>query len=267
MLINKKNTLKRFKKEAVLGLILVIVTAVSFVFFRNKDAGRTEYKIGVVADIHAGNEKIRTIDGVVYNYPREYKNLFTTTLREMKDENVDFVIAVGDNTNNGKNQYADTLVKIAKQEKMEIIWTKGNHDREATNVMKNFGVNDKYYYYADKGRWRIIVLDSSEIDPTNSGGISPEQMTWLKESLKTDKNVAISMHHPVYNEFDLEKAHDGYAEFQKLIEESGNVKHVFSGHYHTVDFSKTVNGVEYRTIKALTLEKEVPNYKIVNLQR
>jgi 3',5'-cyclic AMP phosphodiesterase CpdA len=258
---------KNFKIGVSLAISLVIVVVFGFILFQNiKDANRVNYKMGVITDIHAGNEKNRIIDGNIINYPREYKKLFTTTLKEMKNNGVDFVISTGDNTNNGKNQYADTLVRIAKEEKMEIIWVKGNHDREATNVMKNFNVKDKYYYYVEKGRWRIVVLDSSEINPAGIGGMLPEQMNWLKETLKTDKNIIIAMHHPVYNEFDLEKAHDAYGEFQKLIEDSGNVKYVFSGHYHTVDFSKKVNGIKYEITKALTLEKEVPNYKIINLQ-
>ncbi|HBI33674.1 MAG TPA: hypothetical protein DEA43_03585 [Candidatus Moranbacteria bacterium] len=258
---------KQFKRT-IIWLLLGFFLIALIVFLNNKRTEKSDYKIGLVTDIHAGNEKTRfNIDGVDYGFPREYKKLFLKTLLEMKKEKVDFVLAIGDNTNNGKNQYADTLVKIANENKVEVIWVKGNHDREKTNVMRNFGLKGKYYYFVDKGSWRIIVLDSSEIDPTNTGGISSEQTLWLKETLKTEKDIIIAMHHPIYSESDLEKRHPVYDEFQKIIEEAGNVKYVFSGHYHTVDFSKTVNGIEYQIIKSLTLEKDVPNFKIINIQK
>jgi predicted phosphodiesterase len=251
----------------LVGLFLFAVSVIVFIFSHNKGLAKNDLKIGLISDIHAGNEETRfIIDGVGYGFPRQYKKLFSDALVEMKITNVNFVIANGDNTNTGKNQYADTLVQIANENNMEVIWVKGNHDREKTEVMKNFGVKGRYYYFIDKGPWRIIVLDSTEIDATNAGGISLEQTTWLRKSLETEKNVIIAMHHPIYIEPKLENLHDSYGAFQKIIEEAGNVKYVFSGHYHTVDYSKKVNGIEYVIIKSLTLEKDVPNFKIINLK-
>lgn len=259
---------KKWLKISLLILITFILVVIIFFSYGkiiNHDNNRLNYKVGLITDIHAGNEKNRIINGINYGFPREYKKLFVKALNEMKAQGVDFVIAAGDNTNNGKNQYADTLIRLAKENDMEVIWVKGNHDRQKTEVMKNFGLKDGYYYYMDKGKWRIIVLDSSEINPSSTGGFSSEQLSWLKEKLKTDKNVVIAMHHPVYNEFDLNVANDTYVEFQKIIKEFGNVRYVFAGHYHTIDSEKEVDGIKYFIAKALTLEKDTPNFKIINL--
>jgi hypothetical protein len=58
-----------------------------------------------------------------------------------------------------------------------------------------------------------------------------------------------------------------YEEFEKIISQSGNVRHVFSGHYHDTDWSKLYNGVEYHIIPALSLDENTPHYKIFQLNQ
>jgi len=262
--LQKKSKLFIICAGAFVFLVLVIFSY--FIFFKNKLNLYEGSKIGLIADIHAASDEERMVDGVVMGYPRVYKQHFSAALDEMKKQGINLVIALGDNTNAGNNKKAQSLVDIAKSEGMKVIWVKGNHDMKGTDVMKKFGVQSPYYYYTDKGDWRIIVLDSSEIDPAGTGGIDEQQLEWLKNTLKTDKKVIIAMHHPVYNESDTNIVQDIYKGFKETIEKAGNVKYVLSGHYHTKSISNVSNGITYKTIKSLTLDENIPNFEILSLQ-
>lgn len=246
-------------------LVLIIF---SYFYFENKPENLHDgSKIGLVTDIHAGSGQKNGANGTVRAYPRVYKQHFSATLDEMKKEGINLVIALGDNTNTGKIMNAETLVEIVKNKDIEVIWVKGNHDREENDVMKVFNVQKPYYYFVDKGDWRIIVLESSEIDPVGTGGIGQEQLDWLKNSLRTDKSVIVAMHHPVYVSADSDTIIGDYAEFQNILEKAGNVKYVLSGHLHTKTLSRTINGITYKTIKSLTLDEDVPNFEILTLKK
>jgi len=269
--INSKfgNYGKKYLKWLLPGVVFLILASGLF-FLKNNNPLESLFakkygRIGIVTDIHAGNMKEKIADGVITGYPRQHKKLFSQALDEMKAQGIDFVIALGDNTNEGKPMYADTLVEIAKEKQVDIIWVKGNHDRIETNVMRSFGVTGKYYYYVDKGDWRVIVLDSTEIDQTYVGGMKQAQLDWLKTALQTNKSVIIAMHHPIFSQSDPSQVQANYVQFKDILEKAGNVKYVLSGHWHTQSLSQTVNGITYKTIKSLTLDENVPNYEILNL--
>jgi 3',5'-cyclic AMP phosphodiesterase CpdA len=220
--------------------------------------------IGVVTDIHAANDKQRLVEGNVYGFPRKFKTYFPYALEEMKKQGVSVVLALGDNTNVGKSHYAKDLVEMAKSAKMDVIWVKGNHDTRSSGVMKYFGV-DQTYYLRDFQNWRIIVLDSTAIDPNGIGGIDAVQMEWLKQTLKTDKSVIIAMHHPIWQRANEEAISPIYGDFEKIISGSGNVKMVFSGHWHTEDWTRTYDGIEYHEIPSLTADENNAQFKIIKL--
>lgn len=248
-------------------LILVIVFAGSFFYYKRVNSLTA---IGVISDIHAANDKQRMVDGLVYGYPRKYKEFFPFALEAMKKQGVSVVLALGDNTNVGKSHYAENLVGMAKNAHMDVIWVKGNHDRKETEVMKDFGV-DPTNYFRDFKDWRIIVLDSTVIDTNGIGGIDEAQLKWLTESLKTSKGVIIAMHHSIWERTEdgkqvKDSIYPSYDKFEKIISQSGNVKYVFSGHYHIPDWVHVYNGIEYHIIPSLTRDEDNAQFKIVNLK-
>jgi 3',5'-cyclic AMP phosphodiesterase CpdA len=263
--------LQKKKSILIFAGLFIFLGLISGFFYHKYNAGATTLhensKIGLITDIHAGNEKERIIEGVTMGYPRVYKEHFSAALDEMKKQGINLVIALGDNTNEGNEKKAQTLVDIAKNKNMEIVWVKGNHDREETNVMNVFGVQSPYYYYVDKGDWRIVVLDSSEIDPAGTGGIDPQQLDWLKNILQTDKSVVVAMHHPIYDEQHTDQILSVYSDFKNVLEKAGNVRYVLSGHWHTQAVANISNGITYKTIKSLTLDENVPNFEILTLQK
>lgn len=260
------NKNRKYCKYGGFCILATLLIAGLFFCFNFYEGNRNLAVIGIVTDIHAANDKERIIDGIVMGYPRVYKEHFSAALDEMKKQGTSLIIALGDNTNAGNNKKAQSLVDIAKNKGMEVVWVKGNHDREETNVMEKFGVQRPYYYYVDKGNWRIVVLDSSEIDPAGTGGVDDKQLEWLKNILQTDKKTIIAMHHPVYSESEPNVVQDIYKVFKETIEKTENVKYVLSGHYHIKSTTNISNGITYKTFKSLTLDKDIPNFEILSLQ-
>lgn len=135
--------------------------------------------------------------------------------------------------------------------------------------MSVFGVKKDYYYTVDRCNWRFIILNSCEEDASSVGGIGSQQMEWLEQALKTDKKVIISMHHSIWDKDTKEFIYPKFAEFEKIVSDSGRVEYVFSGHTHIDDYSKSYNGVEYHAIPGLSLgldEKYSYSKKIFSLE-
>jgi len=262
---------------------MVAILAVSIFFVLVKKYGlhyliQSETKIGWVTDIHADRFKKRDVDsGIIY--PKKYMEYLPKTLDAMKDEGVDVVIATGDNTNSGDDNYARDLKRIADEKKMEVLWVRGNHDND--EVMGILGVED--YYYNDYGNTRIIVMDTTEYlnsEYDYKGGVNPEQLAWLREAVKTDKEIIVAMHIPVFdsdteaiNTYDLKSEFFGlsqdvlerFSELEGILSESNNVKMVLSGHWH-MSWRKEYNGIEYYGESALTREGSEGAYATINLE-
>ena len=234
-------------------------------------------KIGWITDIHADRFKRRTIDsGTIY--PRKYEDYLPKALDAMREQGIDMVIATGDNTNSGDDNYARELSKIAQEKNMNMIWVRGNHDND--KVMSILAPGKNKYYYEDYGNTRIVALDDVEANGDYQGYIDPEQLNWLKEILKTDKQVVISMHIPIFDGGDelmnnyLLKGDDfvkmgdlleRYSDFEKVLRENNNVIAVISGHWH-VPWRKQYNGINYYGQAALTREGYTGAYGVLDLK-
>jgi 3',5'-cyclic AMP phosphodiesterase CpdA len=142
----------------------------------------------------------------------------------------------------------------------QTLWVKGNHDS------KNFRYLALDNYFTDFENWRFIILDSSDKFGSSTGFLENSQISLLSEWLKTDKNVAIAMHHPpfFYNSRKNIYTTDEiplYDDFFKAL--TPNVKYVFTGHWHFNQTSE-INGISFITQKALTQDK-VCNYTNLDL--
>lgn len=232
------------------------------------------HKIGIVTDFHAASQSTRvkeTPGNIVY--PNKYKQLLPQALEKMEAEGIKLVIDLGDNTNNNSKKHAGEIKRIVEEEEMETLWVKGNHDSNESGIMRILG-SPSNYYFIDRYEWRIIALDTSEgLDGkenipgyvTYNGGLSRVQMDWLKDVLKTEKDVIIAMHHPIWDRETLDFVNPIYKEFEEIIEKSGNVRFVFSGHWHTPYWEKELNGIKYFGITALSLEGSEGFYKTMDL--
>lgn len=254
-------------KKIIFAALLLVILAGGLIFFWRKNSGhrsfgKGEEKIGWVSDIHADRFKKRDVDSGLL-YPKKYKEYLPKVFDAMRDEGITTVIATGDNTNSGDDNYARDIKRIAEEKKMDVIWVRGNHDND--EVMSILGVFGGNYYYRDMENVRVIVLNTTQY-PNGEydyfGGINAEQMAWIEESLKTDKKVIVAMHMPMFNE---DKLLEKYASLEKLFRESGNVKMVLAGHYH-VPWQKEYNGIKYYIEGALTRAGEEGAYATINLE-
>ncbi len=198
------------------------------------------FSVSLVSDIHADSVKERD------NSKKRAKNIiypkkYSKYLKKVFDNGSDLYIVLGDNTNTGSKKYAKRLAKLA--ENKNVLWVKGNHDGDS---FKHLSSRTEYVY--DRDNWRIIVIE------TKTNGMKSDSLNWLKEQLKTDKKVAICMHHPIWGDSWEDKEIRGFTDFRMAIAESGNVKYVFSGHIHVPRKKKIVNGIEYISVVALTLK-------------
>lgn len=218
--------------------------------------------IGWISDIHAGSTSVRNGDSEVGNIqePKKYDESLNSVLSELKKKSVSTVVVSGDMLNLGEKKYVTVMKKIAKKYKMDMIWVKGNHDKEA--AMKEFG---KTYYYKDYENTRIIVLDNTAIYNDFYGGLPQEQIDWLRQALLTPNDVVISMHIPIFSRSSEGRLLlDRYAEFENMVSTSGNVKLVLFGHFHE-NYETELNGVKYKILQPLNKKNENRSYGLVNL--
>lgn len=261
--------------------IAVLVVAISFYFlkkastypvlrnsFRNTTIVRKVFpaaipkKIGWVSDIHADRFKRRQVDSGLL-FPRRYKEQLPSIFDDMKKQGIDTVIATGDNVNSCDENYANDILRIAREKKMFVVWVRGNHD--CAKTMTLLGVKDiagKYYYFYDYGDTRIVVLDDVQMDPYDYfGSIDKDQLVWFRTVLETKQKVIVAMHIPIFAEDALMEK---YIELEKIIHEAGNVKLFLSGHYHKI-WQKEYASVSYRGEATLTQDGAKGQYGIIDL--
>ena len=167
-------------------------------------------------------------------------NIIFETLRDTATAmRPDFVVSVGDVTNNGtEEEYALYLGRI---EASGLAWltVPGNHEYRTPEghtsltgpprFKRIFGGPD--FAFAHCG-WKFIGLDIVAFDT-----LLPKQMNWLKDQLKGfEGRAVVFMHYPPAL---IKGWEEGYwtangKEFMKLLEDD-RARYFFSGHIHVFD--------------------------------
>src|SRR5690349_17513832 len=139
--------------------------------------------IAYITDIHLNEQ-----------YPKELgvdaeKN-WQLILEDVKSRNVNEIIFGGDI---GEASAHNWFFRSLEEFKWRI--TLGNHDvfREVLkSAPAHSSVDNPELYYSDETTFlKYIFLDSS------SSEISPLQLMWLEEQLKTGKKIILFLHHPI----------------------------------------------------------------------
>lgn len=151
----------------------------------------------------------------------------------------DMVIFTGDLSDTGG---LDTYAALASELNRLVApyhLMLGNHDdRDAfTKTFTSIAPDEGYIQRAvDTGEGRVILLDTLETGRTE-GRLDENQLAWLKRQLDAarDRPVYIFTHHPPFpihmphlDPIGLIDADELYA----LLQEHGNVRHIFAGHAH-----------------------------------
>lgn len=110
--------------------------------------------------------------------------------------------------------------------------TLGNHD-SYSDVVKQAPLttlgSGEHYHADEDDAFKYIYLDSS------SDSISRQQLQWLQEELKTEKNIALFIHHPVLpvdTKVDHKYPLQNREEVKACLIKSGREIAIFCGHYH-----------------------------------
>ena len=238
-----------------------------------------EIKIAVMADVHLDIAK----DG---------EKRVDEFLRVAKEENVDFMMHLGDFAypndtsktkcpietmpNNVRNayelpSYVDKEAILEKYNNFGIpaYHTMGNHDfdfLEPEDALKMYGIPNGYYSFHKNG-WHFIVLDGNYF--RNEDGsyehydcgqyfyhdlpyLTPTQLAWLEEELKTSDEPAVMFSHQAL--FDYDGGIKDLPAFEKIIKAAKargkEIRMCLSGHMH-LDGMDLVDGTYYHNVASL----------------
>ncbi len=194
-------------------------------------------------------------------------------LKDIKEENIDYIICTGDI---GENEGIPYFFEQLKGNTLRI--TLGNHDKfDAISKYHDVGADhtsERFYGSTLKAYFKFIFLDSS------SGTIDGQQLEWLKKELISTKPIVIFMHHPVIG-LNLKVDEIGKLknrnELTEMLTGTTNAIHMYCGHYHMEDTSVHKNITQYITpavafqIKkspdSITLDTSISGYRIIRMEK
>ncbi|MGV3601202.1 MAG: metallophosphoesterase family protein [Dyadobacter fermentans] len=153
----------------------------------------------------------------------------------------------------------------------------GNHDKFA-DIRPHYepayleGKSEMFHAVEDS-HFKYIFLDSS------SDSVSEMQLWWLENELVTTRHVLLFIHHPVLQVLtavDFKYPLLNRAAVKELLVRSDREITIFSGHYHTDDFTKEENLTQYVTPAASVQMEKNPleivvhsryyGYRIIELE-
>jgi predicted phosphodiesterase len=246
-------------------------------------------KFGIITDIHHAERE--TPSGSTRYYNESVAKL-SECVDLMNEQNVDFLIELGDFKDQGALPKEEETLKFLNTVETEFSRFKGpcyhvlgNHDHDTIskqqflNGISNEGFKKASGYYSfNRSSFHFIILDANytstgaEYDHDNfdwnDAYIPESQLEWLKNDLQLNKMPAVIF---IHHRLDTPPADRQYCPgnadtVRKILEDSGNVMIVFQGHYHEGDLCKLKN-IYYYTLKAV-VEGSGPennNYAIVEI--
>ena len=232
-------------------------------------------KIAVVTDIHYGlDQKTQTAGDMGLEMLQE-------SLSQIENEDFDLLVDLGDRLNDQKLAEARACLKelapIFRNIRMPRHHILGNCDiLDVQKQEKILGTTLTNHSITMSG-WHFLFLSS--YDGSIGGTLDNFALNWLERELESNNLPKIVFSHQPLDEEklpenrffskDISQAYsNGAAEARKIMEKSGKVKLVVSGHLHQNKISE-LNGISYCTITALTpfrdSEKLEPAYAVLKL--
>ncbi len=193
----------------------------------------------------------------------------------MNKERPDFLVELGDFKDLGPDKastvgYLDTIEGVFRGFDGDRYHVLGNHDLDALDKSEflahvtNAGQAKALSHYSfERGGVKFVVLDAcynSKMEDYRPGNwkwtdanVPPEQLGWLANELESAKGDAIVLCHQCLDpQSDDNHRVRNAAEVRAVIERSGKVRAVFTGHQHSGRINE-VNGITYYSLRALVL--------------
>lgn len=227
-------------------------------------------RFGMLSDIHYADREPAGIRFYRQSLPK-----MKECIDRMNQEKLDFVIELGDfKDQDAIPNEANTLKYLSDIESAfqkfdgRTYHVLGNHDMDGiskTQFLERVENTDipktkSYYSYTLKDV-HFVVLDGNY---TNEGkdydhgnfswddaGISENQISWLKDDMKSNKlPVIVFIHQMLDDSKNVKQAVANAAEVRQILEHSGKVICVFQGHVHEERYN-LINGIHYYSVNAM----------------
>lgn len=278
---------KRFLKYIIFFSLTV------FVFSYGRSETKPIFSFGIIADV-----QYCECAPVGTRFYSNSLNKLTESIRDFNARDLSFVIQLGDLIDKDIESI-ESVLPVFNKIKAKQYNVLGNHDynvekKEKENVHEKIGLVSRYYEFESNG-WRMIVLDGNDlssyappdspeqIEETESlfqqiqdrgainahdwnGGLSSQQITWLKDILKrssrSGEKVLLFCHFPVYPPRKENLWND--VELIELLESYPCVVALFSGHYHSGNYAKK-KGIHYLILQGMVETENSNAYSIVEV--
>ena len=225
---------------------------------------------GIMADIQYADKK-----------PNGSRNYYTlerlgAAVEELNRLDLAFTIQLGDIID-GNTTHEQTLLELDRvlegyrQLTMPAFHVVGNHCISAGKEELKERLNLPRFYYdfqtPEAPGWRFIVLDSND---GGYGAIGKKQLKWLRKRLAKAKraaqNVIVFSHYPLLHEAAPNGSLNHPEAALKILEESGCVVALFSGHDHAGGYAFR-NGIHHITLKGMLEAPESNAFATITLSK
>ena len=239
------------------------------------DGERPVVRFGMVADPHYADIPDRWCgDNRCY---RESLAKMSAAVKAFSELKCDFLIELGDL----KDQTKGPEETLAALDAIEARFTAfkgdchhvcGNHDFDCITPaqfyahIRNAGQTPTRGYYAfERGGIKFLVLDAcytSDMkhydrgNPWTDANVPPEELEWLKSELAAAKGPAVVFVHQLLDPAAARGGHliKNHAAVREVLEQSGKVKNVITGHQHCGAVS-VLNGIAHYSLAAQVDER------------
>ncbi|HLL61205.1 MAG TPA: metallophosphoesterase, partial [Candidatus Nitrosocosmicus sp.] len=232
-------------------------------------------KFAIINDIHNGPPGSGFKNGIERKLTQKAEPLVKKFVENMNQaEHLEFVIVLGDFIEDVNNRdididYFNKTCNLLSALKMPTHYMIGNHDVRTLSEddIKKIINYERLYYTFDKGDYHFICLSFEMIGNHTKvlsdirAEVSEEQREWLKNDLsQTHKPTIVCIHYGLAEDdmkgnFWFESGShnallDNRTEVKQILERSGKVKAVISGHQHW-NRMKVENGIPYFVVTSL----------------
>ena len=245
-------------------------------------------RFGLVTDCHYADipyaKREHPIGDAAY---RETLAKLRECVAVMDSERPSFLIELGD----FKDEGPDKASTIGYLDKVEAVFSQfsgpryhvlGNHDldlldkKEFLARIKNYGQDEAQAHYSfDVSGIRFIVLDAcynsklEDYAPGNwewtDANVPPPQLAWLEEELASAPGQVVVFGHQCLDpNADTRHQVRNAADVRAILEKSGKVNAVFTGHQHS-GLVSCVNGITYYSLRAMVLNSGENGYAVADI--
>ena len=265
------------------------LTAVTVVGCKSPKEGELPLmRFGLVTDCHYADipyaKREHPIGDAAY---RETLSKLRECVAVMESERPSFLIELGD----FKDEGSDKASTIEYLDRVESVFSRfpgpryhvlGNHDfdlidkSEFLSRIKNYGQKEAQPHYSfDVAGVKFIVLDAcynskfENYAPGNwdwtDSNVPPEELVWLEDELASAQGqVIVFCHQCLDPNADSRHVVRNAAEVRGILEKSGKVNAVFTGHQHS-GLINCVNGITYYSLRAMVLNSGENGYAVANV--